>query len=334
MVNKIRLFTGNSNPELAQEVADCLTVPLTKAKVQKFIDGETYVKILEPVRGDDVFVIQPTSHPANEHIMELLIMLDALRRASPKRITAVIPFYGYARQDRKATSREPITARLVADLLTAVGTDRVLAVDLHADQIQGFFNIPLDHLTAVPIILNYYFTQDLKNTVVVAPDEGSVKSNSSLARKLGLPLVIIHKSRSKTAVDSFDDFTVLGSVKGKNVIILDDEINTAGTISNAVKMLKDKGAKRISIAATHAVFAGPAVERLRKAPVDEVIVTNTIRIPPEKKFPKLKVLSMAPMIAEAIRRIHEERSMGTIFDEMTNRELGLKVNKKLDLFYV
>lgn len=334
MSSKIKVFSVGSNPGLAQEIADCLNIELSEFKKKRFTDGESYVKIMEPVRGADVFVVQPTSFPVNDNLMELLITIDALRRASARRITAVIPFYGYARQDRKATSRESIASKLVADLLVTAGVNRVLLCDLHADQIQGFFDVPVDHLTAVPIILNYYFTKNLKNTVVVAPDEGSVKSNSSLARKLGLPLVIIHKARSKTAIDTFDSFKILGTVKGKNVIILDDEINTAGTITNAAMMLKKQGAEKISLAATHGIFAGPAVERLKKAPVDEVLITNTIDIPKNKRFKSLKVLSMAPMIGEAIRRIHEERSMGSIFDEMTNRELGLKVNKKLDMFYI
>ena len=312
MHNNIKLIAGSSNPSLAAEIAQHLHVPLTKVKVSNFIDGETYVKIEENMREADVFVIQSTCYPVNENLMQLLIMVDALRRASAKRITAVIPYYGYARQDRKATSREPITAKLVANLLVAAGVNRVLTVDLHADQIQGFFDIPLDHLRAQPVIVDYLKQKKLNDFVVVAPDEGRVKENFDLAEKLHLPLVIIAKQRSKKHLDTFEMIKILGEVKDKHVIMIDDQIQTGGTLYNAVKILKENGAKEIHLACTHPIFAGPATERMSDPAITEVIVTNTI--PLRAEIPNVIMISIAPLLGEAIRRIHEGESVSSLFE--------------------
>jgi len=313
MHNNIKLIAGSSNPILAEEIAQHLHVSLTKVKLSSFSDGETYVKIEENMRGADAFIIQSTCFPVNENLMQLLIMIDALRRASADRITAVIPYFGYARQDRKATSREPITAKLVANLLVAAGANRIVTVDLHADQIQGFFDIPLDHLTALPIIAEYIKNKEKNNLVVVAPDEGRVKESYELAKKLHLPLVIIMKQRSKEKLDSFEMIKILGEVKGKDIIMIDDQIQTGGTLYNATKILKENFANKIYLACTHPVLAGPAIERMQDSDIEELVVTDTIPI--KNHLKKIKVLSLSQLLAEAIKRIHNAESVSSLFEQ-------------------
>jgi ribose-phosphate pyrophosphokinase len=270
------------------------------------------VRIKETVRGADVFVVQPLSYPVNDSIMELLIMIDALARASAGRITAVIPYYGYARQDRKARSRDPITAKLMADLLAAAGANRVLTMDLHADQIQGFFNFPVDHLKAMPILADYFKNKDLDDIVVVSPDVGGVTRARGLADRLVAPLAIIDKRRPEPNVAEV--MNIVGKVKDKTVIIVDDMVDTAGSLTMGVQALMERGAKAVYTCCTHAVLSGPAIERLKAAPIEEVVVTNTIPLRDGQKLDKIKVLSVAPMFAEAILRIHENKSVSTLFD--------------------
>jgi len=313
---RLKLLTGNANPELAKKIAKILGVHLTPVKTRKFADGEIYVKILESVRGQDVFVIQPTCHPVNDNLIELLIMIDALKRSSPARINIVMPFYGYARQDRKSTSREAITAKLVADLLQAAGAQRIIAADLHADQIQGFFNIPLDHMVALPIIADYFKQKKIKDLVVVSPDEGGIKLNKRLALRLNVPLTVITKERSGKTHDTIEDMTILGEVKGRNVIILDDEINTGGTIVRASELLKKGGARDVYIACTHGILCGKAIQKLKAAPVKEVVITDTVPLPKEKRISKIKVISMAPVIAETIKIINSGEPMGVFLDSL------------------
>ncbi len=305
----MKVFSGNANIPMAQEVCDVLGIPMGKAKVTRFSDGEVNVQILESVRGSDVFLIQPTCPPVDENLMELLVMLDALRRASAGRVTAVIPYYGYARQDRKVQPRVPITAKLVADLLTAAGADRVLTVDLHAGQIQGFFNIPVDNLLAMPIFLQYLEEKGVDNLVVVSPDAGGVERARAFAKKLHLPLAIIDKRR--VADNVAEVMHVIGEVEGKRALILDDMIDTAGTLVKSVEALLEHGAIECIAAATHPVFSGPARDRIESSALKEVVVTNTI--PLKAEFTKVKVLSVAPIIAEAIRRIHLGESVSSLF---------------------
>ncbi len=305
----MKVFSGNANIPMAQEVCDVLGIPMGKAKVTRFSDGEVNVQILESVRGSDVFLIQPTCPPVDENLMELLVMLDALRRASAGRVTAVIPYYGYARQDRKVQPRVPITAKLVADLLTAAGADRVLTVDLHAGQIQGFFNIPVDNLLAMPIFLQYLEEKGVDNLVVVSPDAGGVERARAFAKKLHLPLAIIDKRR--VADNVAEVMHVIGEVEGKRALILDDMIDTAGTLVKSVEALLEHGAIECIAAATHPVFSGPARDRIESSALKEVVVTNTI--PLRAEFTKVKVLSVAPIIAEAIRRIHLGESVSSLF---------------------
>ena len=305
----MKVFSGNANIPLAQEVCDVLGIPMGKAKVTRFSDGEVNVQILESVRGSDVFLIQPTCPPVDENIMELLVMLDALRRASAGRVTAVIPYYGYARQDRKVQPRVPITAKLVADLLTAAGADRVLTVDLHAGQIQGFFNIPVDNLLAMPIFLQYMEGKGVENLVVVSPDAGGVERARAFAKKLHLPLAIIDKRR--VADNVAEVMHVIGEVEGKRAFILDDMIDTAGTLVKSVEALLEHGAVECIAAATHPVFSGPARDRIESSALKEVVVTNTI--PLRTDFTKVKVLSVAPIMAEAIKRIHLGESVSSLF---------------------
>lgn len=313
MKKELKIFSGNANIPLAQEICDFLKLPLGKAKVSRFSDGEISVQINENVRGTDVFVIQPTSMPVNGHLMELLIMMDALKRASACRITAVLPYYGYARQDRKAHPRVPITAKLVADLLVAAGANRVLSVDLHAGQIQGFFNIPVDHLYASPVIHEYLKNREMENLVVVSPDAGGVERARAFAKRLQASLAIIDKRRTEPNVAEV--MNVIGEVKGRDVILLDDMIDTAGTLTEGVKALHNHGAKRIFAASTHGVFSGPAIERINNSELEEVIVTNTIALDSKKDAcGKLKVLSVAPLLGEAIQRIHDEASVSTLFE--------------------
>ncbi|MFY9174463.1 MAG: ribose-phosphate diphosphokinase [Peptococcia bacterium] len=312
MSNKLRLFTGNAHPELATEIAEYLGVPVNAATVKKFSDGEISVNINESVRGADVYVIQPTSSPTNDNLMELLILIDALRRASARRINAVIPYYGYARQDRKAKARDPITAKLVANLLVAAGAHRVISVDLHAGQIQGFFDIPVDHLLGVPIISEYFLNKDIDDFVVVSPDVGGVTRARALADRLNAPLAIIDKRRPKPNVAEV--MNIIGDIKGKTVVMIDDIIDTAGTITLGAQALHDQGAAEIYACCTHPVLSGPAIERLNNSKIKEVVVTNTIPLSDEKKSPKIKVLSIAPLIGEAILRIYEDLSVSKLFD--------------------
>lgn len=308
------LMTGNAHPAFAQAVAKGLKVPVADALVGRFSEGEIRVKINQNVRGKDVFVIQPTSPPVNEHLMELLILLDALRRASARRITAVLPYYGYARQDRKDQPRVPITAKLVANLITVAGADRVLTMDLHAGQIQGFFDIPLDHLFAVNIFVEYFSkVRVISDLVVVSPDVGGIKMARAYAKRLKADLAMVDKRRINH-MDS-EALDIMGEVAGKNALVVDDLVSTAGSLVQAVNVLKEAGAKEIYAAVTHPVFSGPARDRLSGSPLKELMVTDTIPIPEEKRLPKVKVLSVAPLFAEAIRCIHEEQSISSLFHE-------------------
>lgn len=309
---RLKIFTGNSNPRLAGEIAQYLGVSVGSAKVGRFSDGEIQVKINESVRGADVFIVQPTNTPVNEHLMELLIMVDAVRRASARRITAVLPYYGYARQDRKTRARDPITAKLVANLLHASGARRVITMDLHAGQIQGFFDIPVDHLPCVPILAQYFIQQKLSDLTVVSPDLGGVTRARDLAERIGAPIAIIDKRRPEPNVAEI--MNIIGDIKDRNVIMIDDIIDTAGTITQGAKALKEWGAKDIYICCTHPVLSGPALKRLEEAPVKEVLVTNTIHVPQEKVIPKMKILSVAPLLGEAIISIHEDLSVSKLFD--------------------
>ena len=309
---QLKIFCGTANPDLGEEIAAYLSIPRGKVTSTRFADGEIYVRFEENARGVDAFVVQPTSHPVNETLMELLIMLDALRRASAGRITAVMPYYGYARKDKKDAPREPITGRLVADLLISSGANRVLTVDLHAGQIEGFFNIPVDHLRAMPLFADYLREKDLRNAVVVAADDGAVKRSKQLADRLDLPLAIIFQRR--VGADAKEPIEIVGDVEGMIPVMVEDVIDTAGTLSGAIDVLVRKGARpEVYICATHAVFAGQARQRLDRTEVREVIVTNTIPLPPEKMLPKVTVLSAAPLLAEAIRRIHLNQSVSMLF---------------------
>lgn len=313
MPEGIRLFTGNAHRELAEEISGYLDIPLGKASVTEFSDGEISVHINENVRGSDVFILQPTCMPVNRNIMEILLMVDALKRASAGRITAVIPYYGYARQDRKVQPRVPISAKLVADLITAAGTSRILTMDLHAAQIQGFFNIPVDNLYAAPVLLEYVQKKyDSKSLIIVSPDAGGVERARSFAKKLECSIAIIDKRREVANVSQL--MNVIGDVQGKDTIILDDMVDTGGTTIQAAAALKEKGANRVIAACTHAVLSGNAVENVNNSVLEELIVTNTINLDSKKeRCGKLTVLSIAPIIGEAIKRIHEETSISSLF---------------------
>lgn len=308
----IKVLNCNANKELAKDIAFNLGIPVGDAQVSTFSNGEIGVSINESIRGADVFVVQSTSSPVNDNLMELLIMIDALKRASAGRINAVMPFYGYARQDRKSKSREPITAKLVANLIEAAGADRVITMDLHAPQIQGFFDIPVDHLYASPLIVNYFINKKLNDIVVVSPDVGGVTRARSLATKLDAPLAIIDKRRPKPNVSEV--MNIIGDIADKDCIIVDDIVDTAGSIVNAAKVLKDMGAKDIYVACTHPVLSGPAFERVQDSAIKELIVTNTIPLPSNKPVDKIKVLSVASLFAEAIKRIYEGLSLSKLFD--------------------
>lgn len=310
--NEIKVFSGNANIALAREIAQELGVPLGNCEVGTFSDGEIAVNINETVRGADVFVVQPTHPPVNDHLMELLILIDAFKRASAGRITAVLPYYGYARQDRKAKARDPITAKLVADLLTTAGADRVLAMDLHAAQIQGYFNIPVDHLLGVPILAKYFQNKHLQDLVVVSPDLGSVTRARNFANHLDAPIAIIDKRRPKANVSEV--MNIIGDVEGKNVILIDDMIDTAGTIAQAANSLKEFGAKDVYACCTHPLLSGPAIERIDNSAIKELIVTNTITLPEEKMIDKMQVMSVASLFAEAIQRIYKNISVSRLFD--------------------
>lgn len=310
----IKIFTCNANKELAQSMADCLGISLGKSDVGQFSDGEIQVMIHESVRGSDVFVVQSTSAPVNRNLMEMLIMIDAMRRASAGRITAVIPYYGYARQDRKSKARDPITSKLVADLIATAGADRVLTMDLHASQIQGFFNIPVDHMYGAPILMPYFEKKiaDYKdNVTIVSPDLGSVNRARTFAERLDVPLAIIDKRRPKANVSEI--MNIIGDVNGRDVIIVDDMIDTAGTLCNAAKAIKERGANSVTAAATHAVLSGPAIERMQASVLDEVVLLDTIYLPQEKRIDKFKILSVAPVLAEAVARIYSDKPVSTLF---------------------
>jgi ribose-phosphate pyrophosphokinase len=312
MKRTLKLFTGNSNRSLAEEICGYLAIPLGQAHVSRFSDGEIMVKIEENVRGMDVFVLQSTSDPVNVNLMELLIMIDALKRASPYRITAVIPYYGYARQDRKDEPRVPISAKLVADLITTAGAHRVLTMDLHAGQIQGFFNIPVDHLYALPVLLDYFRKLDLKDLVVVSPDAGGVERARAFAKRLRANLAIIDKRREGPNQTRL--MYIIGEVEGRDSLLLDDMIDTAGTIVQGAEAIKKKGALRILASCTHPILSGPALQRLNESAIDEVVTTNTIPLNgKEKVCKKIKVLSVGPLLGEAVKRIHNEESLSTLF---------------------
>ena len=309
---KLKLFSGNSNLPLAKEICDTLKIPLGSATVSTFSDGEVQVKINESVRGSDVFVVQSTSDPVNTHIIELLIMLDALKRASAREITAVIPYFGYGRQDRKDHPRVPISAKLMADIIVTAGAKRVLTIDLHAGQTQGFFNIPVDHLYGAPVLLDYFRKQSFQNLVVVSPDAGGVERARAFAKQMNAGLAIIDKRRE--GPNKIKVMNVVGDVKNRDVLILDDMIDTAGTLLQAAIAIRNCGAGRIFAACTHPVLSGPALTRIQEAPIDKVVVTNTIPLK-ERETPcdKIVVLSVAGLLGEAIRRIYEEESVSSLF---------------------
>jgi ribose-phosphate pyrophosphokinase len=311
MKDELKLLTGTANRSLAEEIAQYLRVPLADAEVSRFSDGEVYVQINENVRGTDIFVVQPTCPPVNDTLMELLIMVDALKRASAHRITAVLPYYGYARQDRKVQPRVPITAKLVADLLEAAGVDRVLALDLHAGQIQGFFRVPVDHLFAAPVMIDYLGKKELRDPVIVAPDAGGVERSRAIAKRLNAGLAIIDKRRA--GANHAVAMHLIGEVRDRDAVVIDDMIDTAGTLIQAVGALEREGARRILACGTHAVLSGPAIGRITASPLEEVIVTNSIPVPDDKRVGRVTVLSVAPLLGEAIRRIHDEESVSTLF---------------------
>lgn len=307
-----KIFSGNSNHELAEEIASIMGKPLGKSTVSKFSDGEISVSLWETVRGIDTYIVQSTCDPVNDSLMELLIMIDAMKRASAGRINAVIPYYGYARQDRKAKARDPITAKLVADIITSAGADRVVTMDLHAPQIQGYFNIPVDHLLGMPILVKYFREMRLDDLVVVSPDHGSVTRARNMAHPLDAPIAIVDKRRPKANVSEI--MNIIGDIEGKNVILVDDMIDTAGTITNAANAMKDMGAKEVYACATHPVLSGPAIERIQESAIKELVLLNTIPLPDGKKIDKIKLLSVAPLFAEAMIRIFTNDSISRLFD--------------------
>ena len=309
---RLQLFTLNSNRKLAEEISEHIGVPLGKCTVKKFSDGETQITIEESVRGRSVFIVQSTSEPVNENIMELLILIDALKRASAKTINIVIPYYGYARQDRKARSREPITSKLVANLLQTTGADRVLTLDLHAPQIQGFFDIPIDHLQGVPLLSEYFKEKNIEDPIVVSPDHGGVIRARRMADRLKAPIGIIDKRRPKP--NEAEVMNIIGDIDGKTAIIIDDIVDTAGTLQLAADALVEKGAKEVYACATHPVLSGPALERMENSRIKELVVTNTIDLPEAKRIPKLTQLSVASLLGEAIIRIRNDESVSVLFD--------------------
>ncbi|MBU2550365.1 MAG: ribose-phosphate pyrophosphokinase [Proteobacteria bacterium] len=312
MRNDLIITTGNSNPGLAEEICKYLFQPLGTSHVRRFSDGEVFVELGENVRGRDVYVIQSTCSPVNDNLMELLILMDALKRASARRITAVVPYYGYARQDRKVAPRVPISAKLIADLLTAAGAQRVLSLDLHAGQIQGFFNIPVDHLFAAPVFLQYLRDLDLENPVIVSPDAGGVERAWAYGKRLNATMAIIDKRREKP--NEAKAMSIVGDVRGKTAVIVDDMVDTAGTLTQAAETIMNQGAKEVIALATHPVLSGPAMERINNSVLKLVVVTNTIPLSGEAETSdKIKVLSVASLLGEAIRRIHQEDSVSSLF---------------------
>ena len=312
MLNRLKLFTGNANVPLAQSICNTLDIPLGRAEVKAFSDGEVWVEIQENVRGMDVFVVQSTCRPGNTNLMELLVMIDALKRASADRITAVLPYYGYARQDRKVAGRTPITAKLVADLITAAGANRVLCMDLHAGQIQGFFNIPVDHLFAAPVLLEYIRRNFDSNLVVVSPDAGGVERARAFAKRLSAGLAIIDKRR--TSPNVAEVMTIIGDVEGKDAVIVDDMIDTGDTLTKGARALAERGARRVFACATHPVLSGPAIDRITESPLEQVVVTDTIPLTTQAAAcKKVKVMSVAGLLAEAIKRIYNDDSVSSLF---------------------
>jgi ribose-phosphate pyrophosphokinase len=308
----MKLLVGSGNPALSKEIAEHLGVDPAKTTITRFADGEIFVRIDENVRGNDVFILQPTNPPA-ENIMELLLLIDAAKRASAARITVVMPYYGYSRQDRKDQPRVAIGAKLVANLIVGAGANRVLGLDFHQHQLQGFFDVPVDHLYAAPVFVSHYKKKQLHDLVVVAPDVGSAKMARGFAKRLNGTLAIIDKRRPKA--NQSEVVNVVGEVEGKDCLLTDDMIDTAGTVAEAARALKDLGANDIYVCATHALLSGPAVERLRNAPITEVTVTDTVRIPEEKRFPQLHILSVGELLAKAIRYIHSEQSVSSLFEQ-------------------
>lgn len=307
-----KVFAGNSHPKLADEITSIMGKPLGKATVTKFSDGEISVSLWESVRGIDVYIVQPTCSPVNDNLMELLIMIDAMKRASAGRINAVIPYYGYARQDRKAKARDPITAKLVANLIVAAGADRVLTMDLHANQIQGYFDIPVDHLVGMPILAKYFKEKNLEDVVVVSPDHGSVTRARNMAEYLNCPIAIVDKRRPEP--NKSEIMNIIGNIEGKNCIIIDDMIDTAGTITNAANAIKDMGAKDVFACATHPVLSGPAVSRIDESAISELVLLNTLPLGDEKVIDKMTFLSVAPLFAEAMTRVFTNGSISKLFD--------------------
>jgi len=308
----LKVFSLNSNSELAKEIANHIGTTLGKCTVSEFSDGEIQINIEESIRGCDVYVVQSTCSPVNKHIMELLIMIDALKRASARSINIVMPYYGYARQDRKARAREPITAKLVANLLETSGADRVITLDLHAPQIQGFFDVPIDHLQGVPILSDYFKEKHLDDIIIVSPDHGGVTRARKMADRLGAPIGIIDKRRPRPNVAEV--MNIVGEIKGKTAILIDDIIDTAGTITLAANALVENGAKEVYACCTHPVLSGPAIERIENSMIKELVITNSIPLPEEKKIEKITELSVAPLISEAITRVHELKSVSILFD--------------------
>jgi ribose-phosphate pyrophosphokinase len=312
MSSRLKIFTGSANPGLAEEVAEGLGLPLGEMETFRYADGEVSVRIAESVRGEDVFVIQPTGPPVNEHLIELLVILDALRRASAGRVTAVVPYFGYARQDRKTRPREPITSKLVANLLTAAGAGRILTVDLHAGQIWGFFDIPLDHLPSRPMLGAYFRDKGLRNVVVVSPDIGGTARAREFAAELRAPIAIIDKRRDRP--NQVKEIThVIGKVYRRTAILVDDIVDTAGTLTAAAAALVARGVEGVYACCAHPILSGPAIERLAASPIREIVVTNTVPVSEAKRIDKVRIVSIAPLLAEAIRRIHEDRSVSTLF---------------------
>lgn len=312
MFSGFKVFAANSHPQLAEEISSIIGKPLGKLEVKKFSDGEISVSLGESVRGADCFIIQSTCNPVNDYLMELLISIDAMKRASAGRITVVNPYYGYARQDRKAKARDPITAKLVADMLVTAGADRVVTMDLHAAQIQGYFTIPVDHLVGLPILTKYFAKEKMEDMVIVSPDHGSVPRARNMAEPLNCPIAIVDKRRPKANVSEI--MNIIGDIEGKNCILVDDMIDTAGTITNAANALKDLGAKSVKACATHPVLSGPAIERIEDSAIEELVLLNTMPIPEEKMLPKMKILSVGPLFAEAMTRIHTNGSISKLFD--------------------
>jgi ribose-phosphate pyrophosphokinase len=307
-----KVFAGNSNTALAEEISSIIGKPLGKSTVTKFSDGEISVSLWETVRGVDTYIVQSTSDPVNDNLMELLIMIDAMKRASAGRINAVIPYYGYARQDRKAKARDPITAKLVADLISAAGADRVVTMDLHASQIQGYFNIPVDHLLGMPILVKYFKKKKLNDLVIVSPDHGSVVRARNMAQPLDVPIAIVDKRRPKANVSEI--MNIIGDIENKVCILVDDMIDTAGTICNAANALVEMGAKEVYACATHGILSGPAVERIQASAIKEMVLLNTVPLTPEKQIDKIKTLSVAPLFARAMTNIFTNDSISKIFD--------------------